>query len=425
MNEPTIICPHCKKEIKLTESLAAPLVDATRKEFEQRISKKDEELAAREAQLRSQKEAVEKDKNAIEEKIAERLKLERGKIAEEAKKQAKAVLGEELEQKVKAITDLQEVVKDRNEKLAAAQKEQAELVRKQTELDDKIRAADLAVAKGIQDGLATVRKQARDEAEGDLKLKLSDKEQTIASLAKQLEEMKQRAEQGSQQHQGETLELVLETVLTAKFPADKIEPVPKGQHGGDILQRVVSPSGLNSGTILWESKRTKSWSHKWLEKLRDDQRAAKAEVAVIVSQALPDDVDTFQFIDGVWVTNPKTAVPVAFVLRHSLIELAATHQASEGQQTKMQIMYRYLTGPDFRHRVEAMVETLSSMQEELDKEKRAITAQWAKREKQLERIAEATSGMYGDLQGIAGKTLKEIEGLELKALPSPRKPAKG
>jgi hypothetical protein len=187
-------------------------------------------------------------------------------------------------------------------------------------------------------------------------------------------------------------------------------------YGGDVTHRVNGPLGQPCGTILWESKRTKNWSDGWLAKLREDQRAAKAEIAVIVSQALPKGVDTFDLVDGVWVTHPRAALPVAMTLRHTLLEVSLARQSSEGQQTKMEMVYQYLTGPRFRQRVQAIVEAFSSMQEDLDKEKRAITKQWAKREEQIERVMGATVGMYGDLQGIAGRSLQEIEGLGFAAL---------
>ncbi|MEK7877914.1 MAG: DUF2130 domain-containing protein, partial [Pseudomonadota bacterium] len=206
--------------------------------------------------------------------------------------------------------------------------------------------------------------------------------------------------------------------LRAKFPFDAIEPVPKGEYGGDVVQRVVGAGGQPCGTILWESKRTKAWSDGWLTKLRDDQRTAKAEIAVIVSQILPKGVETFEMIDGIWVTHPRAVLPVAAVLRQSLMEIAMARQATEGQQTKTEMVYQYLTGPRFRHRVEAIVEAFSTMQEDLDKERKAIMKQWAKREEQIERVMGATVGMYGDLQGIAGKSLQEIDGLELRALES-------
>jgi hypothetical protein len=412
VTEPTIVCPRCGTEIKLTESLAAPLIEVIRRDYEQRLARKDKEMAAREL-------ALEKAKEAIDDQVAEKLRQERGRIAAEEARKAKLALGTDLEQKTKEVAELQDVLKQRDAKLAEAQQAQAELIRKQRELDDAKRELDLTVEKRVQEGLSVTREQARKEAEEGLKLKVMEKEQTIASMQKQIEDLKRRAEQGSQQLQGEVQELELEALLRTKFPRDTFDPVPKGEHGGDLIHRVVGPLGQACGTILWESKRTKNWSDAWLVKLREDQRAAKAEIAVIVSQALPKDVEAFALIDNVWVTSPRTVVPVALALRHTLVEVATARQAGEGQQTKMEMVYQYLTGPRFRQRVQAIVEAFSSMQEDLDREKKAITKQWAKREEQIERVMHATVGMYGDLQGIAGKTLQEIEGLELPALSPP------
>jgi len=211
-------------------------------------------------------------------------------------------------------------------------------------------------------------------------------------------------------------ELELEAMLRAKFPFDSIEPVAKGEFGGDALQRVVGPNGLACGSILWESKRTKNWSDGWLAKLREDQRNAKAEVAVIVSHALPKGIDSFDNVDGIWIASPRAALPVAAILRHGLLEIGLARSAAEGQHGKTELVYQYLTGPRFKQRVEAIVEAFSTMQKDLDNERKAILKQWAKREAQIERVMNATVGMYGDLQGIAGKSLQEIEGLEMKVL---------
>jgi hypothetical protein len=308
------------------------------------------------------------------------------------------------------------VLKQQDAKLAEAQKAQADLLRKQRDLDDAKRELELTVEKRVQADLALAREKAKKEAEDEMKLKVMEAEQTIASMQKQIEDLKRRAEQGSQQLQGEVQELELEALLATRFPRDTIQPVPKGEFGGDILQRVVGPLGQQCGTILWESKRTKNWSDGWLPKLREDQRTARAEIAVIVSQVLPKDLETFGLVDQVWVAHPKVAVPVAVALRQTLVEIAGARQASEGQQTKMEMVYQYLTGPRFRQRVQAIVEAFSSMRDDLDRERKAITKQWAKREEQIDRVMQATVGMYGDLQGIAGKTLQEIEGLEFQGL---------
>jgi hypothetical protein len=223
-------------------------------------------------------------------------------VADEAKK-AKLISATELEQKGKEIADLQEVLKQRNEKLAEAQKAQTELIRKQRELDDTKRELDLTVEKRVQEGLAGIREQARKEVEEKLNLKVMEKEQTIISMQKQIEDLKRRSEQGSQQLQGEVQEIALESLLHAQFPGDTIEPVPKGEYGGDVLHIVIGPYGKICGTILWECKRTKNWSDGWLVKLREDQREAKAEIAIIVSQVLPKSVETFDLIDDVWATH--------------------------------------------------------------------------------------------------------------------------
>jgi hypothetical protein len=418
MSEPTITCPNCKTEIKLTESLAAPLIESTRRDFEKRLALKDTDIAKKEEVLREREEAVTKAKQAIDDQVAEKILVERAKIVSEESKKAKLALQSDIDQKAKELAELQDVLTQRDIKLAEAQKAQADLIRQKRELDDAKRELELTVEKRVQDGLSVTREQAKKEAEEGLKLKVMEKEQTIASMQTQIEELKRRAEQGSQQLQGEVQELELEALLRAKFPRDTIEPVPKGEFGGDALQRVIGPLGQVCGTILWESKRTKNWSDGWLVKLRDDQRTAKADIAIIVSQTLPKDVESFDLVDGIWVTNAKSVFSLAVALRHSLIELASARQALEGQQTKTEMVYQYLTGPRFRHRVEAIVEAFSSMQEDLDRERKAITKQWAKREEQIERVMQATVGMYGDLQAIAGKSFQEIEGLELTALES-------
>lgn len=416
MAEPTVVCPQCKTEIKLTESLAAPLLESVRRDYEQRLTQKDAEVARHEKTLQDREATLQKAKESLDEEVAAKLQRERAGIAAEEAKKAKRALENDLDQRAKEITELQEILKQRDMKLGEAQKAQAEVTRKQRELEDAKRELELTVAKRVQAELDAACDKAKKDAEEELKLKVLEKEQTIVSMQRQIEDLKRRAEQGSQQLQGEVQELEIESLLSSRFPRDMIQSVPKGEFGGDVLHRVVGPLGQPCGTILWESKRTKNWSDTWLPKLREDQRTAKAEIAVIISQALPKDVETFDLVDGVWVAHPRVLLPIAITLRNTLIEVASARQASEGQQTKMEMVYQYLTGQRFRQRVQAIVEAFSSMREDLDRERKAITKQWAKREEQIDRVMQATVGMYGDLQGIAGKTLQEIEGLEFQGL---------
>jgi len=420
MTEPTIVCPKCNNEIRLTESLAAPLIAATRQQFEQRLAEKDGEMARREQGVREKERDLLEAKRAlsqqVDDQVAAQLQLERARVVEEESRRAKLANAAEMEAKTRELRELQELLESRNEKLAQAQHAQAELIKKERELDDSKRELELTVERRVQDGLAEVRSKALREAEDGLKQKVLEKDHTIVSMQRTIEELKQKAERGSQQLQGEVQELELEALLRAKFPFDGVEPVPKGEFGGDIVQSVKNQSGQASGTILWEVKRTRNWSDAWLTKLREDQRTARAEICVLVSNVLPKGVETFDIVDGVWVAHPRCVLPVAAVLRNTLLQVSMVRLASDGQQSKTDMVYQYLTGPRFRQRVEAIVEAFSSMQEDLDKERKVIMKQWSKRQEQIERVMGGTIGMYGDLQGIAGKSLQEIEGLELRAL---------
>ncbi|MFL6449769.1 MAG: DUF2130 domain-containing protein [Bryobacteraceae bacterium] len=425
MTEPTILCPQCKTQVKLTESLAAPLVEATRRDYERRMAQLNLECAKREDALKQQEQALAKAKAEWRAAEQERFRAERERIADEEARRAELKCQTDLAQRQREIIHLQSVVKSRDEKLADAQRAQALFLQKERALDDQRRELELTVEKRVTESLSAVRSEVRAEVEETLKLKVLEKEQTITSMQKQIELLKRKAEQGSQQLQGEVLELELEALLTSKFPMDSIVPVRKGEGGGDVLQRVSANPGQPCGAILWETKRTKNWSDSWLPKLREDQRNSKADLAVIVSHALPKEVDSFEWLDGVWVTHPRTMIPLATVLRQGLLEVETARRASEGQQTKAEMVYQYLAGPRFRQRVQAIVEAFTCMQEDLEKEKRATLRLWAKRDEQIARVMHATVGMYGDLQGIAGKTIGEIEGLQVEEFELTSEPGPG
>jgi len=417
MNEdPIIHCPNCGTEIKLTESLAGPLIEETRKQYEARLITQQQKFDAREFSIRSKEQELEYEKASLNTKIEELVKVERKKILDDEKRKAASLASAEIEAKTNEISELQELVKQRTEKLAEAQAVQVNLLKKERLLDDAKRELDLTVEKRVQENVAAVREAAKAEIEGELRLKVSEREEQILSMQRQIEELRRKSEQGSQQLQGEVLELELEQALSARFPTDLIEPVAKGEFGGDVLQKVNTPNGSFVGNILWESKRTKSWSDGWLTKLRSDQRAANADIAILVTRTLPKEIENFGQVDGVWVSAPSFSVPLAIVLRQMLLEIAKSKKSSEGQQSKMELVYTYLTGPKFRHRVEAIVESFSEMQADLDREKKATTRLWAKREMQIHNVIDSTVGMYGDLQGIAGQALQEIEGLSLPLL---------
>ena len=248
-------------------------------------------------------------------------------------------------------------------------------MRKQRALDEEKRELDLTIEKRVQASLEDIRAKAKQEADEGARLRVLEKDQTIDSMARTIEELKRKAEQGSQQSQGEVLELELEQLLRGRFPTDLIEPVGKGELGADVVQQVNGSIGNAAGIILWESKRTKAWSDGWLAKLRDDQRRCGADIALIVSQALPKHIEQFDLVDGVWIAHPRCALPVAIALRQTLIEVNSSRLVHQGQQTKMEQVYDYLTGTKFRQRVDAVVEKFNDMREDLDKERKFMGRQ--------------------------------------------------
>ena len=416
MTEQVVVCPNCKHEIKLTEAISAPAVERLRKQFEAEARRKGEELARRERALTDKSAEIEKAKESVEAQVAEQLKSERQRVVKEEAKKASDALAAEM-------TDLRQQLDDKASKLDEARKNELELRKQRRDLEERQKQMQLEIERKLDTERNAIRESAQKDMAEKHRLKEAEKEQQLAAMRKQIDDLKRKAEQGSQQTQGEVLELELETLLAARFPTDTIEPVPKGVRGSDVLQRVHDGNGNACGTIIWESKRTKAWSNGWLSKLRDDQREAKAELAAIVSVALPADLSTFALIDGVWVTGGACVAGLATALRTSLIQLNATKQAEHGRQSKMEVLYAYLAGSQFRQRVEAIFESFSALRNDLEQEKRALQRIWAKREKQIDRVLANTVGLHGDVAGIIGGTLPEIAAIELKALAADTAPA--
>ena len=415
-HEPILHCPNCNHEIKLTESLAAPLLEETRRRFQEQLAQKDAEVARQTDALRREQKELVFAREQIEQQVAQRLEAERIQLVAAEAKKAKEAVATELQAKAAEAAELRRALEANSAKLAEAQQAQAEIMRRQRALDEEKRELDLTIEKRVHASIGDIRAKAKQEADEAARLRVLEKDQTIESMARTIEELRRKAEQGSQQSQGEVLELELEEFLRGRFPTDIIEPVGKGELGADVVQQVNGSIGQPAGIILWESKRTKSWSDAWLTKLRDDQRRCGADVALIISQALPKHVQHFDLVDGVWVAHPRCAIPVAVALRQTLIEVNSSRLAQQGQQTKMEKVYQYLTGIKFRQRVEAVVEKFNDMREDLDRERKFMARQWAKRETQILSVIESTVGMVGDLQAIAGKAMPEIPSLDVPLL---------
>ncbi|MGL3210679.1 DUF2130 domain-containing protein [Bradyrhizobium sp. BR 1433] len=421
-HEPILHCPNCSHEIRLTESLAAPLLAETRQRFQEQLASKDAEVARKTEALLHEREKLQKDREQVEDQVASRLAAERSQLVATEAKKAREMAAAEIQARMNEAAELRQMLEANNAKLAAAQQAQAELIRKQRALDDEKRELDLTIEKRIQALVDPIKVKARQEADEGARLRVAEKDQTIESMSRTIEELKRKAEQGSQQSQGEVLELELEELLRGRFPADLIEPVGKGELGADVIQQVNGSIGQPAGVILWETKRTKAWSDGWLAKLRDDQRRSGADVALIISHALPKYIEQFDLVDGVWVAHPRCALPVAVALRQGLVDVSSSRLVQQGQQTKMEQVYHYLTGTKFRQRVEAVVEKFNDMREDLDKERKFMGRQWAKRDTQILAVIDSTVGMVGDLQAIAGKAMPEIPSLDMPLLENGAEP---
>lgn len=399
-------CPNCNEPIELTDAIARPIREQLERSLQAEREKHQRALAAREKELAERELAIRAKSEEFEKLVAAEVKQREQRIAAE-----QARLAAER-------TELQ--LKELSQKLADREAQRNELIsqildlkKQQDQFEQEKQAIELEKRRLAE----ATRAAALREAEEKSKLKEAEHQQLISQMKQRIEELNRRIEQGSQQTQGEAMEINLERDLREVFRFDEIEPIEKGVRGGDILQRVRTGGGADCGSILWESKQTKSFSKAWLDKLKEDKRKVGAAIAILVTQALPANVNGMDQLDGVWVVSPPLAMQLCGALRQGLIDTAAARSAIEGKADKAADVYDYLTGPAFKERVEAIVDSFVAMKDQIDAERRAMEKQWAAREMQLKRLITGTTRMYGEIGGIVGGALPRIEKLELPALP--------
>ncbi len=367
-----IKCKYCGKELEITEAL--------------------------EHQISEQTLAVEREKHAKEVEEVKR------SAQETALMKAKS----EIEVQMKSLQDAADEAKERNRKLMDELTDLTKALRTAKQEKDE---AKLEMEKKLLAEEDRIRTESRKKTEDEHRLKDAEKDKKLQEALRVNEELRQKLEQGSQQTQGEVLELELESLLRREFPEDRISEVKKGERGADINEIVVDKLGRDCGVILWETKNAQ-WSEAWVKKLKEDQRNAHAQLCVLVSKHVPEDINTFAYRDGVWVTTPAAALGLALALRFDLIHVYHERVASTGKNEKMEVLYQYLRSVEFSHRIEAIVEAFNNMQEDLEKEKRWFGLKWARQEKELRKIIDNTHGVYGELQAVTGRELQEIKLLE-------------
>lgn len=381
----TFKCVHCGKEIELTKALSHEIEEKVKSEQDK---KHKEELSA----------------------AKEKHTLELDKAKETLEKKAIIKAEKEFKNKISKLEKDLEEDKNRSRKL----------IKQLEKLNDEMRALrrkdeerTLEMKKTLALEEEKIRRQTLKEAAEEHELKDKEKDKMLSDLKRSLEEAKRKAQQGSQQTQGEVLELEIEEVLKKDFPEDEIVEVKKGERGADVIQSVIDKKGQKCGEILWESKNAK-WSKGWLAKLKEDQRQRKSELAVLVTTNPPEEVHTFGYENGVWICTRKAVSALSLALRYDLIKVNYERLTNVGKNKKSEILYQYVTSIEFRHRIEAIADAFGNLQNEMEREKRWFHTKWARQEKELRKVLDHTHGMYGDLQGVVGKSLPEISSLELE-----------
>lgn len=373
MDKSIIVCPKCQNKISLDEALTHDLDE----KFQIKLEEEKRKLWK-----------IAQDK--AEEKISAKFSLENKLLKEEFEKQS-----EEL-QKARELE-----LEIRKEKNALIKERESFEIEKQRQMDAE---------------REKIREEAARQMIEEHRLKDAEKDKKMSDMSKMIEELKLKSALTSQQLQGEVLELELEELLKREFPVDVIDPVGKGIRGADVLQIVKDGIGRESGKIIWESKRTKSFEDGWVIKLKEDMREAKADVAVIVSVAMPKDVRYFAQRDGVYVTSFECILQVAGILRKGLIDLAQTKALQVGKNEKIESLYKYITSSEFAQKIDSMMETYLSMQRTLEKEKMVLQKIWAQREKEIDRLKTSTLTIHGSLSGLIDHEMPEVKSLEFSEI---------
>ena len=376
-----IKCPNCGHEFELNESLRGEVEKELRSKMLDWQKKKEEEFTTQSA-----------------------------KLVAEAQQKA-------TEQTAAKLKSLEEETRQKTQQLQELQKKELDLLRDKTALEEKQKNFELELEKRFLEKRKEIEDSTIKREQELFDLKTKEYKLQMEQQQKLIEELKRKSEQGSMQLQGESQELLLEEILKEHFPFDVIEEVGKGVEGADCIQLVRNNSGVVCGKIIYESKRTKAWSNSWIDKLKNDMRSSGCDVAILVSQVFPKDMDKFGEKDGVWVCNFNEVSSVAYLLRNGIIKIHDAQKSQENKGDKMQMLYNYLTGNEFRGQVEAIVEGFMAMKQSIAKERIQMEKIWKEREKQLEKVLLSTSGMYGSVKGIAGASVSDIPLLEGNDMP--------
>lgn len=411
-----IKCPNCGHEFDIENVLSAELEQKYQKEFQEKLNSSLQNIEEEKKRLAEEQKQFEEKRKRENEIFAQKLAQEKLRITTEVQETVKKDIANEYENRLKL---LQEADKEKEEKLKEARKKELEFLQKEQALKTKEEELELSLQRQLIEEREKLKEQlSKEEAEKisikeqEYQLRMKEMEKQIEDQKKLVEEMRRKSEQGSMQLQGEVQELMLESLLQTTFPFDKIEEVGKGVRGADCIQTVRNQFGNEAGKIIYESKRTKDFANDWIEKLKTDMRNLGADVAVIVTQTLPKDMDRFGEKDGVYICTFNEVRSVALLLRNALLKIADAKKSQENKGDKMVMLYDYLIGSEFSEQWKAIREGFMTMKLSIQKERDAMEKLWKAREKQLEKVLLNAAHIKGSIEGIAGADAVNLNLLE-------------
>ncbi len=410
-NSTNITCPNCNTSIDVNDVIKHQLEESFKKEFQAKENKMAADLKAKEEALKKEKELFVKQQQEqdilFEKRIQEEKKAAEHRIKEELQKKLK-------EEQREQLAELNKELQENSQKLRELNKMSAELDRIKREKEGLKEQLEAENERKLNQQMAQEKERIHKKLEEENQLKFAQLHKQLEDQKKLTKEMKRKREQVSMQLQGEVQELAIETYLTTHFPLDTIQEVKKGANGADCVQIINTREVQNSGTICYESKRTKSFSDSWIPKFKADMQASNANIGVLVTEVLPKDMQRMGMKDGIWICTFEEFKGLVNVLRQSLININTALASKQNKGGKMELLYDYLISDSFRMQIEAIVSGFTAMKADLEKEKRAMQLQWKKREKNIELVTQNTIEMYGSIRGIAGNSMKAVESLELE-----------
>jgi hypothetical protein len=381
-------------------------------EYNQRLQESKSMLEAERNKLLAEQQSFEEKKKNENQLFMQKIQQERQKIETEVQEQMRRSIAADFENKLKM---LEQNKADTEEKLKLSRQKELEFLQKEQQLKNKEEELELSLQKKLQEARASLAEEIRQQEhqKNDLKetayqMKLQEMQKQLEDQKKLAEEMRRKAEQGSMQMQGEVQELLLEKMLRESFPFDAVEEVGKGVEGADCIQVVRNHTGKECGRIIYESKRTKGWNNNWVDKLKSDMRNRGADVAILVTQTFPRDMERFGEKDGVWICNFQEVISIAALMRSGIMNMYEIQKSQENKGDKMQMLYDYMTGVEFRGQIASIAEGFKSLRDNITRERMQMEKIWKEREKVLEKVLLSTSGLYGSVKGIAGASLGDV-----------------